>query len=113
MPGLGAFAMITSTRSLRDERTTVLLADFIKQFRKYALYAKAPTLINSPQAGRVVAWRFQRGYRTVSGNGPYSYLRGFAAGIGNVARLTLFRRGTVKMSHPTVIFFGPDTRRMS
>jgi len=29
-PGLGAFAMITSTRSLPDERTTVSLAEFIK-----------------------------------------------------------------------------------
>src|SRR6266481_1055707 len=27
------------------------------------------------------------------------------------ARLTLFRRGTVKMTQPTVIFFGPDTPR--
>ena len=27
------------------------------------------------------------------------------------AWLTLFRRGTVKMSQPTVIFFGPDTPR--
>ena len=29
------------------------------------------------------------------------------------AWLTLFRRGTVKMSQPTVIFFGPDTPRSS
>ena len=28
-----------------------------------------------------------------------------------VAWLTLFRRGTVKMTRPTVIFFGPDTPR--
>jgi len=28
-----------------------------------------------------------------------------------VAWLTLFRRGTVKMTQPTVIFFGPDTPR--
>jgi hypothetical protein len=27
------------------------------------------------------------------------------------AWLTLFRRGTVKMTHPTAIFFGPDTPR--
>src|SRR3984957_17161046 len=27
------------------------------------------------------------------------------------AWLTLFRRGTVKMTQPTVIFFGPDTPR--
>ena len=30
---------------------------------------------------------------------------------GTVAWLTLFRRGTVKMTQPTVIFFGPDTPR--
>src|SRR5205823_1934992 len=29
-PSLGAFAMITSTRSLRDERTTVSFQDFIE-----------------------------------------------------------------------------------
>jgi len=29
-PSLGAFAMITSTRSLPDERTTVSFEDFIK-----------------------------------------------------------------------------------
>ena len=28
------------------------------------------------------------------------------------AWLTLFRRGTVKMTQPTVIFFGPDTPRL-
>ena len=27
--------------------------------------------------------------------------------------LTLFRRGTVKMTQPTVIFFGPDSERSS
>jgi hypothetical protein len=27
------------------------------------------------------------------------------------ASLTLFRRGTIKMTQPTVIFFGPDTPR--
>ena len=32
-PHLGAFAMITSTRSLRDERFTVSLADFINLCR--------------------------------------------------------------------------------
>ena len=35
-----------------------------------------------------------------------------ALGVSSVtAWLTLFRRGTVKMTQPTVIFFGPDTPR--
>ena len=37
-----------------------------------------------------------------------------ALGVSSVtAWLTLFRRGTVKMTQPTVIFFGPDTPRAS
>jgi len=30
---------------------------------------------------------------------------------GTTAWLTLFRRGTIKMTQPTVIFFGPDAPR--
>src|SRR5580658_10281039 len=37
-----------------------------------------------------------------------------ALGVSSVtAWLTLFRRGTVKMTQPTVIFFGPDIPRVS
>jgi hypothetical protein len=37
-----------------------------------------------------------------------------ALGVSSVtAWLTLFRRGTVKMTQPTIIFFGPDTPRAS
>jgi hypothetical protein len=39
-------------------------------------------------------------------------ISGLALAVSSVtAWLTLFRRGTVKMTQPTVIFFGPDTPR--
>jgi hypothetical protein len=39
-------------------------------------------------------------------------IAGLALGLSGVnAWLTLWRRGTVKMTQPTVIFFGPDTPR--
>jgi hypothetical protein len=44
---------------------------------------------------------------------PFSItVSGLALAVSSVtAWLTLFRRGTVEMTQPTVIFFGPDTPR--